>query len=54
VLLVRAGDGLTVSAGTSFSIATMGDEPFEAVACIPSGSRARIAGGEPFLPPWAI
>ncbi len=48
-----AGDGVTVPAGTEFRIAAVGDQPFEAVACVPAGCRARVAGGEPFVPPWA-
>lgn len=50
---VRAGDGLTVPAGTTFAIATVGDGSFEAVACVQAGTRASVGGGAPFLPPWA-
>ena len=54
VLSVGAGDGLTVAAGTSFRIVVTSAEGFEAAACVPAGSRARIGDGEPFAPPWAV
>jgi mannose-6-phosphate isomerase-like protein (cupin superfamily) len=50
---VRAGDGLIVPAGVAFTIANEGDEPFEAVACLPVGGSATVAG-EPMTPPWAV
>src|SRR3954454_3461736 len=50
---VRPGDGLIVPAGVAFRIANGGDEPFEAVACLPVGGRATVAG-EVAAPPWAI
>jgi mannose-6-phosphate isomerase-like protein (cupin superfamily) len=50
---VRQGDGLIVPAGVEFRIATVGDEPFEAVACLPVGGRATVAG-EAAAPPWVV
>src|SRR4051794_10114359 len=50
---VNPGDGLIVPAGTAFTIATAGDEPFEAVACLPVGGLATVAG-EASSPPWAV
>jgi quercetin dioxygenase-like cupin family protein len=50
---VGPGDAICVPADTSFRLANEGDEPFETVACMVAGGRARLAGGEPFVPPWA-
>jgi mannose-6-phosphate isomerase-like protein (cupin superfamily) len=50
---VHSGDGLIVPAGVLFTIANTGDEPFEAVACLPVGGRATVAG-EVTSPPWAV
>ena len=49
---VRAGGALIVPAGEEFAISTDGDEPFEAVACLPVGGSATVAG-EASVPPWA-
>ena len=49
---VGTGDALIVPAGAEFKIETLGVEPFEAVACLPVGGRARV-GGESNVPPWA-
>ncbi|WP_069159781.1 cupin domain-containing protein [Nocardia altamirensis] len=49
----RGGDALVVPAGTVFSIAVPGDEPFEAVAILPVGAYAQAPGGDPVSPPWA-
>jgi quercetin dioxygenase-like cupin family protein len=46
------GDALVVSPGERFAIATAGEEPFEAVACMRCGGLATV-GGESFAPPWA-
>jgi mannose-6-phosphate isomerase-like protein (cupin superfamily) len=52
---VRAGDALTVPEGTSFRIrCPAGAEPFEAIACVRAGAKARVEEGEPFLPAWAV
>ena len=50
---VTAGDGLIVPAGTPFAIANPNDEPFEAVACLPVGGQATVAGAAS-APPWAV
>ncbi len=47
-----AGDALIVAAGRPFSLSNSGTEPFEAVAVLPVGGQATMAGGEPFTPPW--
>lgn len=51
---LRAGDGLSVPPRTPFRIRNAGGEPFEAVACVAAGAQARVGGGEPFSPPWAL
>jgi quercetin dioxygenase-like cupin family protein len=50
---VREGDALIVPAGVEFRLATVGEAPFEAVACLPVGGRATVAG-ESAAPPWAV
>jgi quercetin dioxygenase-like cupin family protein len=50
---VGAGDALVVPPHEAFSLANPYTEPFEAVAVLPVGGRARIGDGEPFTPPWA-
>jgi len=45
-------DGVTVQANTPFRIRSVGDQPFEAIACVPQGCEARVEGGAPFAPPW--
>jgi quercetin dioxygenase-like cupin family protein len=50
---VRAGDSLIVPSGVPFTIATAGDEPFEAVACLPVGGLATV-DGRAAAPPWAV
>ncbi len=54
VVRVAAGDALTIVAGTEFRFSVVGSEPFSAMACVPSGCRARVEGGEAFEPPWAV
>lgn len=51
---IRAGDALLVAAGLPFRLANPGAEPFEAIAVLPVGGRATVAGGEPFAPPWTV
>jgi mannose-6-phosphate isomerase-like protein (cupin superfamily) len=46
------GDALVVPVGEPFAISNPGDEPFEAVVCLPVGGRAIVAGEE-LVPPWA-
>jgi quercetin dioxygenase-like cupin family protein len=47
------GDTLIVPAGESFALANPGNEPMRAIAVLPVGGRARLPGGEAFVPPWA-
>jgi quercetin dioxygenase-like cupin family protein len=53
-LAVRAGDALTVAAGTTFRFTAVGALPFEAIACVNTGLKARVEDGAPFAPPWAL
>jgi mannose-6-phosphate isomerase-like protein (cupin superfamily) len=48
-----AGDTLIVPAGESFALANPGNEPLRAITVLPVGGRARLPGGEAFVPPWA-
>jgi mannose-6-phosphate isomerase-like protein (cupin superfamily) len=50
---LAAGDALVVPPNTSFSLANPHAELFEAIVVLPVGGRARVAMGEPFVPPWA-
>jgi len=52
-LTVQAGDTLIVPADTFFSFEVLGTTPFEAIAVLPVGAKARREQGEPFTPPWA-
>ena len=47
------GDTIVVPAGVSFALAPDGGQPLRALCCLPVGGQARLAGGEPFTPPWA-
>lgn len=48
-----AGDAIVVPPDTRFEIASAGDEPVEALCCLPVGGKARLADGTTFVPPWA-
>ncbi len=48
------GDTIVVPAGAPFGLAPAGDEPLRALCCFPVGGQARMPGGEPFTPPWAL
>lgn len=50
---LEAGGALVVPRDTDFALANPGDVPFEAVAVLPVGGEACLAGGVPFVPPWA-
>ena len=50
---LAAGDALVVPPHVPFALANPHAEPFEAVVAFPVGGRARLPGGEPFVPPWA-
>jgi mannose-6-phosphate isomerase-like protein (cupin superfamily) len=49
---LRTGDALVVPAGVPFSLANVGDEPFEAIVSFPVGGQAVVGDGA-FTPPWA-
>jgi quercetin dioxygenase-like cupin family protein len=49
---VGPGDALVVDPGVPFVLATDGEEPFEAVACMRCGGLAQV-GDETFAVPWA-
>jgi mannose-6-phosphate isomerase-like protein (cupin superfamily) len=49
---LAAGDALVVPPGEVFALANPHDVPFEAVAALPVGGRARALDGDPFTPPW--
>jgi quercetin dioxygenase-like cupin family protein len=50
---VEAGGALILPAGVEFTLVNPADEPFEAVATLPVGGRATVAGEE-MVPPWAV
>ena len=50
---VAAGGAVIVPEDTDFSLSNPHDEPFEAVAALPVGGRARVGDAPPFTPPWA-
>jgi mannose-6-phosphate isomerase-like protein (cupin superfamily) len=52
-LELAAGDTLVVPPNVQFALSNPHAEPFEAIAALPVGGRARMPGGEPFVPPWA-
>ena len=47
------GSALVIPAGVEFSIRNPHPTPFKAVAVLPVGGQARIAGQAAFTPPWA-
>ena len=51
---VGAGDAIIVPPETPFSLTAVGGEPVVALAYVPVGGQARLPGGEPFTPPWAL
>lgn len=48
------GDAIVVPPDTPFALAAAGDETLRALCCLPVGGQARLRGGEPFVPPWAV
>lgn len=50
---VTPHSALIVPAHTPFAISNPDGVPFRAVAILPVGGQASIAGGPPFTPPWA-
>jgi mannose-6-phosphate isomerase-like protein (cupin superfamily) len=49
----RAGDSIVVPPHTPFELENAGDEPLEALCCLPVGGQARLDDGTRFTPPWA-
>jgi mannose-6-phosphate isomerase-like protein (cupin superfamily) len=50
----RPGDTIVVPADVSFVLANAGRETLRLLCCLPVGGQARLPGGEPFTPPWAL
>jgi len=50
---LTAGSAVVVPPHTNFSISNAGATPFRAVAVLPVGGQALLAGQAPFTPPWA-
>ncbi len=48
------GDTIVVPTGVPFVLANSGTEPLRLICCLPVGGQARLPGGEPFTPPWAM
>ena len=49
-----AGTHWPTCSGVPFALAPVGAEPLRALCCLPVGAQARMPGGEPFTPPWAV
>jgi len=49
-----AGDTIVVPPDTDFAMSAAGDEPAVALCVLPPGGQARMPGGDPFTPPWAL
>jgi quercetin dioxygenase-like cupin family protein len=47
------GDALIVPRNETFTLANPGTEPLLAITVLPVGGRAKLPGGEAFVPPWA-
>ncbi len=50
---VAAGGAVIVPEDTDFALSNPHDAPFEAVAVLPVGGRARLGDQPAFTPPWA-
>ncbi|MET3131174.1 mannose-6-phosphate isomerase-like protein (cupin superfamily) [Oxalobacteraceae bacterium GrIS 1.11] len=50
---IGPGCALIVPADTLFQISNPYAAPFRAIAVLPVGAQATLAGGAPFTPPWA-
>jgi mannose-6-phosphate isomerase-like protein (cupin superfamily) len=50
---LAAGSAVIVPPDTEFALFNPGETPFEAVAVLPVGGQAMMAGNPPFTPPWA-
>lgn len=49
-----AGDAIVVPAHTLFEIDVLGDEPLQAICCMPVGGTARLSDGTTLVPPWSL
>lgn len=47
------GDVVVVPPGVDFEITAAGDEPLQALCCLPVGGQALLGDGKAFNPPWA-
>ena len=47
------GDAIVVPAEVEFALSNEQDRPLRLLCCLPVGGQGRIAGGDPFTPPWA-
>jgi quercetin dioxygenase-like cupin family protein len=48
------GDTIVVPPGVPFALANAGAQTLRLLCCLPVGGQARLPGGEPFTPPWAM
>ena len=48
-----AGDAIVVPRDTNFEITVEGDDPLQALCCMPVNGEARLVDGTTFVPPWA-
>ena len=51
--LLEAGDAIVVPPGQDFTLSNDSKTAFTAIAVLPVGGQAVIAGEQPFTPPWA-
>ena len=50
---LEAGDAIVVPPGQDFTLSNDSKTAFTAIAVLPVGGQAVIAGEQPFTPPWA-
>jgi|SRR5680860_851063 len=48
------GDVIVVPADVDFEITASGDDPLQAMCCLPVGGQAVLPNGDAFTPPWAL
>jgi quercetin dioxygenase-like cupin family protein len=48
------GDTIVVPSGVPFALGNAGGQTLRLLCCLPVGGQARLPGGEPFTPPWAM
>jgi quercetin dioxygenase-like cupin family protein len=51
--VAKTGDAIVVPPNTPFAISSAGNDPVEALCCLPVGGQARTLEGKVFTPPWA-